>query len=155
MTRVTTLVLVAAVGAVAVAGCRPGSAGPAPLDTRNETCRFCRMSVSDVRFAAQIVAPGAEPVFFDDLGCLSSFLKSTTSLQADAVAYVADHRTKEWVPAVAAVFTRVAGLETPMGSGVIAHKDAGSRDADPAARGGQNVPAGEVAPAIGSKGAGR
>ena len=40
-----------------------------------------------------------------------------------------------------AVYTRVPGLETPMGSHVIAHADAASRDQDPDARGGTPVAA--------------
>jgi len=52
------------------------------------------------------------------------------------VAWVADHRTKAWVRADRAVYTRVPGLETPMGSHVIAHADAASRDQDADARAG-------------------
>jgi len=96
------------------------------------------MMVSDVRVAAQIVAPGEEPLFFDDIGCLRDYLAST-SAAADAVVYVADHRTGAWVDATQAVFTRSATIETPMGSGIIAHADAASRDADDAARGGSGV----------------
>jgi len=50
-----------------------------------------------------------------------------------AVLYVADHRTKAWIRADAAVFTAVASLATPMDSHLIAHADAASRDADPGA----------------------
>jgi copper chaperone NosL len=60
------------------------------------------------------------------------------------VAFVADHRTKSWVRADRAVYTRVPGLETPMGSHVIAHADAASRDQDPDAAGGTPVPATEL-----------
>ena len=49
---------------------------------------------------------------------------------------MADHRTGAWVRAETALYTKVASLETPMGSHLIAHADAASRDADPAARGG-------------------
>ena len=38
-------------------------------------------------------------------------------------------------PPPTAVFTQVPGLETPMGSHLVAHADAASRDGDPAARG--------------------
>lgn len=130
------LVLLAAV----FAGCASGPPGPAPLDTRNESCRSCRMAVSEARFASQIVAPGEEPLFFDDLGCLRDHL-SSAGAPPNAVAYVADHRTRAWTRADRAVYTRVPALATPMGSHVIAHADAASRDADPAARGGSPLSA--------------
>ena len=115
------------------AACAPGVPAPAPLDTRNETCGYCRMPVSDPRLAAQIAAPAEEPRFFDDLGCLRDFLSQEAPRKRGAVVYVADHRTGEWTPAELAVFSRCPSVETPMGSHLLAHAGAASRAADPAA----------------------
>jgi len=105
------------------------------------------MPVSDARLAAQIVAPGEEPGFFDDIGCLRDYLARSPA-RPGSVAYVADHRTKGWTRAWAAVYTR-SRLETPMGSHWIAHADAASRDADAAAAGGTPVTAREIFGAAG------
>jgi copper chaperone NosL len=102
------------------------------------------MAVSERRFAAQVAAPAEEPRFFDDLGCLRDWLAAEPALRPQAIAYVADHRTGEWVPAAAAVYTEVQGLETPMGSRLIAHADAASRAADPIAGSGRALIASEV-----------
>ena len=134
MTRVG----IALVGAVIATACGGGAPEPAALDARNEACASCRMAVSNARFSSQLVASGELPRFFDDLGCLAAFLKAGKA-PAGAVAFVADHRTKAWVPADHAVYTKVPGLETPMGSHVIAHADAASRDQDPDAKGGVPV----------------
>lgn len=123
------------------AACGRGLLPPAPLDTRNDACAECRMTVSAARFASQIVAPGEEPRFFDDLGCLAAHLRNGAPLPSGAVVYVADHRTREWAVAASAVFTKVAGLDTPMGSHVVAHASSTSRDADPAAAGGEPIDA--------------
>ena len=125
--------------ALLAGACGGAAPGPASLDTRHDACAACRMAVSSRRFASQLVAPGEEPRFFDDLGCLAEYVRSQRSLPAGATAYVADHRTGEWIPAAAAVLTRVSGLETPMGSHVVAHANVASRDADPDARGGTPV----------------
>jgi copper chaperone NosL len=124
--------------AFVAAGCGGGEPEPAALDTRNEQCTSCRMAVSSAVFASQLVAPGELPRFFDDLGCLADYLKAGKAPKG-ATAFVADHRTKAWVRADRAVYTRVPGLETPMGSHVIAHADAASRDEDADARGGTPV----------------
>jgi copper chaperone NosL len=129
--------------ALALAACAGGVPEPAPLDTRNDACASCRMAVSDARYAAQLVAPAEEPRLFDDIGCLAEYLRRQEA-PAGAIAYVADHRTKAWVPASHAVYTRVPGLETPMGSHLIAHADAASRDADPDARSGSRLFAPDV-----------
>ena len=118
-----------------LAGCGGAPAGPAELDTKHEQCAFCRMGVSDRRFAAQLTAPGAEPKFFDDAGCLRDWLKEPTE-KAPWTAWVSDHRTKTFVPAATAVYAKSPTVQTPMSSGILAWADASSRDADPAAAGG-------------------
>jgi copper chaperone NosL len=140
---VTRHVLAAGVAAL-LAACAAGPPPPASLDTGNEACAHCRMAVSERRLAAQIAAPGEEPRFFDDLGCLRDWLAEHPSLHPEAIAYVADHGTAEWVPAAEAVYTEVPGLETPMGSHLVAHADAASRAADPIAAGGGTLTAAEV-----------
>ena len=110
--------------------CRGGEARPAPLDTRHDVCRSCRMPVSDSKVAAQLAAPDEEALFFDDIGCLRDYLSHAGALPPGAVAYVADHRTGAWVAASGAVFSRCPSIETPMGSHLIAHGDAASRAGD-------------------------
>ncbi len=124
------------VGLGLLLGCTSGPPGPARLDTKNEQCAFCRMAVSDPRFAAQLVAPGEEAKFFDDVGCFADYVRQKRPLPKGALGYVADHQTKAWVRAEQALYTKVPALETPMASHMIAHSDAASRDADPAAKGG-------------------
>jgi copper chaperone NosL len=133
-------------GAVFTIGCRTSAPPPAALDTVHEPCGFCRMIVSDQRFASQIVAPYEEPRFFDDLGCLTSYLTNTPALPTGAVVYVADHRTKVWVRAERAIFTRVGTLAAPMTSHIVAHESAASRDADTDAAAGTPVALRDVVP---------
>ncbi|MFB3853793.1 MAG: hypothetical protein ACE148_08210 [Vicinamibacterales bacterium] len=133
---------VLALAALAVA-CS-GAPEPAPLDTNNDACARCRMAVSDRRFAAQLLAPGEEPLFFDDIGCLRDYLKALPALPRGAMAYVADHRSGEWVDAARAIYSVSDSLRTPMASGLVAHADAASRDEDEAAKGSRNVPPAEV-----------
>ena len=133
-----------AVALLLSAACSSGPARPAAVDTRNDACNSCRMAISDRHFAAQIVAPGEEPRFFDDLRCLRDHLAQTPALPPHAVAYVADHRTGAWVRAARAAYVQVPALETPMGSHWVAYTDAASRDADPYARGGTPLPAAAI-----------
>lgn len=119
-------------------GCSSGMPQPVTIDTANDSCTYCRMIVSDVRLGAQIVTPGEDSRVFDDLGCLRDYLEAHP-LASEAVVYVADHLTAAWVPAHAALYTKSTSRATPMASGLLAHADARSRDADVAAVGGQPV----------------
>ena len=118
------------------AACSSDAPAPAALDTRHEACARCRRRVSEARFAAQLVAPGEEPRFFDDVGCLRDFLRDRPRRTAREVAYVADHRTRSWVRAANAVYVRVEAIATPMGSHLVAFADATSLAADRDAAGG-------------------
>jgi copper chaperone NosL len=121
--------------AALVAGaCASGPAPPAKVALGQDACAHCRMTLVSQSTAAQIARRGDDPVFFDDFGCLRDYLGSHAT-PGDAVVYVAGHRTSDWVNARSAVFTRTS-TATPMGSGLLAHADAASRDADPAAAGG-------------------
>lgn len=132
-----------AIGATLIGVACAHTLAPAALDTKNDACAFCRMIVSDERTASQVAAPLEEPRFFDDFGCLASYLASA-KLPAGAVVFVADHRTKEWVRADAAIFTRLSGAAGAMGSRIVAHASAASRDEDLDAAGGTTIPAAEV-----------
>lgn len=134
MSKSTSRRILALAGLLAAA-CGRGPLAPAELDARHESCRFCRMAVSQRVFAAQIVAPGEEPLFFDDLGCLRDYLAAGGRVAEGGTAFVADRRTGDWIPARRAVYSQVPGLDTPMGSHLVAHADVASRDADAAATG--------------------
>jgi copper chaperone NosL len=131
---------------VMAAACGAGAPEPAVLDVGREACAFCRMTVSQAEFASQVVVPGELPKFFDDLGCLGNYLAGTPA-QASAVIYIADRRTKTWVRADEAVFTRVPTLSTPMGSHLVAHATPASRDADPEVADGVPATLADVVPA--------
>lgn len=122
--------------------CSAASPQPAPLDVGNEICASCRMPVSDASLAAQLVAPGEEPRFFDDIGCLRDYL-SRSPQPRNAACFVADHRTRAWVRRDAAIYLR-SDIATPMGSHLTAYADNASAAADPAARGGSLLSAPQV-----------
>ena len=126
----------------ALGGCA-NNLEPETLVKGQDACALCRMPVSDIHFAAQITAPGELPLFFDAPGCLGEFVKAGKA-KAGSLAFVADHRTGSWVRADRALYTRVPTLSTPMNHHLIAHQNAGSRDADSDARGGQAIDPREI-----------
>lgn len=138
--------LASATAALLAFACFGGPQRPATLDTRTDLCAYCRMPVSNQRYAAQIVVPGEDPRFFDDIGCLSNFIQRNTAPARSTTAYVADHRTGEWVSAATAIYTMVPALETPMSSHLIAHGSAASRSADIVAASGTIVPPSQLFP---------
>ena len=52
------------------------SASDAPKDPvwGKQACSSCAMLVSDPHFAAQLLTPAGDHLYFDDVGCMASFL---------------------------------------------------------------------------------
>ena len=111
------VVLAAALG---LSSCSSAPPRPDTIRTGEDACAQCRMTILSLKTAAQIVAPGAEPVFFDDLRCLTDY-RARTMVTGDAMVFVVDHATGEWIDERDAVITR-AHEQTPMGSGLIASR---------------------------------
>lgn len=162
-TRATTVAarvpaLAAALALAVCTACAPARPEPIAIDTRNDACSWCRMAISDPRFAAQLVAPSMEPRLFDDIGCLRDYLTGGAQVPEGAAAFVADHGTRAWVPAARAVYRQVENRATPMGSGLVAWADDTTRTADP--DGGTGIPRaardvfGPAGPPGGASGAG-
>jgi hypothetical protein len=79
-----------------------------------QPCAHCHMLLSDPQYAAQLVTKDGERLYFDDVGCLASYLASG----ARAVANVWVHTANGWRDAYS---TRYAsGASTPMGYGYMA-----------------------------------
>ena len=135
-------------------GCAVACGGGAPVAVSLQPgtpCAHCRMTLLDQKLASQLLAPGEEPRFFDDLGCLTAFLAAHPA-QPRTRAFVADHLTGAWVDAARAAYSRSAAIGTPMGSHLVAHADAAARAADTSIRDAQPLTAGMVFGAVGAPG---
>lgn len=85
----------------------------APVDPvwGKQPCSHCKMLVQDPRFAAQVITPQSERAYFDDVGCLVSYLAEHPNAKDARVRDAAGR----WVDARAARYR--AGASTPMGFG--------------------------------------
>lgn len=68
-----TVLVAALVMSMLLTSCK---AGPEPLRVGKENCDFCKMTISDARFGAEIVTDKGKLYKFDDMHCILSYLKS-------------------------------------------------------------------------------
>lgn len=52
--------------------------GPIPIQIGKDTCHFCKMTISDVKFGAEIVTIKGKVFKFDEYHCLNKFLQEGT-----------------------------------------------------------------------------
>lgn len=103
-----------------LAGC--GTWERKPVDIFPEDmCASCKMSVSDQRFASEILAESGEVFKFDDPGCLEEYRRVHPDLKI-AAKFVKDYEGGTWLRWEDAVIV-TTGLFTPMGSGKVAVRD--------------------------------
>jgi copper chaperone NosL len=113
--------------ALAISACARSSGGPPEIHYGRDACARCGMIVSEERFASGYVAPGGETVAFDDLGEFLALVSMDSALAAKS--YVHDAQDGRWLRATQAVFVKLPGLATPMGSGYAAFSsEAGARE---------------------------
>lgn len=111
--------LAAAVATLAIAGC---TAGPRPIDYGHEECAFCRMTVSDPRFGAELVTTTGVVRTFDSIECLVSYYAQVRDSGRVRSLWVSDFQHPgTLLPAERAQYVRGATvIGTPMGRGLAA-----------------------------------
>jgi copper chaperone NosL len=109
---------------VALAGC---SSGPQPIKPGTDQCHFCKMTISDPRFGAELITRKGKVYKFDDVVCLKNFRRSGVLDDADKAAlwftdFAGSHNL---VAESESAFLQSEALHSPMGSNIAAfsHKD--------------------------------
>ncbi len=79
----------------------------------HDICYLCKMAISQLNFATEIVTPAGEVYKFDDIGCMIEF-KRMKGLPKGSVMFVRDFYSEEWVKIEEAYFVRSEKIQTPM-----------------------------------------
>lgn len=106
-------------GAALVACARPT---PRPIAYGDEACRHCHMTIADPRFTAELVTATGKVYVFDDVGCLTAFVREGTVPPNQVRGlWVYDYLEPDsLLDARQAIYLRVDSLATPMASHLVA-----------------------------------
>ena len=104
---------------LSLGGC---STQPQPLRIGLDNCDFCKMTISDNRFGAEIVTRKSKIFKFDDEHCIVAFLNSKKVAQQDiAGIYFTDFNTpNQLINVEKAFFLQSPALKSPMNGNVAA-----------------------------------
>jgi len=102
--------------------CSSCNSGPQAIDPGVDHCYSCKMTISDVRFGAEIVTRKGKIYKFDDMHCLLSFLRSNMiekeqALDVYLTNYSGDHQL---INAKEAMMLKADDLRSPMGGNIAA-----------------------------------
>jgi copper chaperone NosL len=106
-----------------LAACSQKPVDPVEIDP-SDMCSYCKMAISEKRYAAEFIDKQGEAHKFDDLGCMKQFLQ-TKKLGQDGPKYffAIDYESKQWLPAQLASFVRSNQFKTPMSGGIVAIRE--------------------------------
>jgi copper chaperone NosL len=105
--------------AVLLLGC--GGREPQPIAFGEENCDYCRMTISDPRFGAELVTATGKVRKFDSVECLASFHLANRAAGSPRGLWVSDFdRPGTLVPADSARFVGGGDARSPMGLGLVA-----------------------------------
>ena len=119
----TGLALLLGASAAPVLGALDGCAAaePRPIEYGRDQCAFCRMVVSEPRFAASLLTAAGRTLVFDSVECLASYTSRHRAARERAPRSLwvsVDARPGRLVPAEEARYARDAGSPSPMGKGI-------------------------------------
>jgi copper chaperone NosL len=99
--------------------------GPKAINYGTDGCDFCKMTISDNRFGGELLTQKGKAYKFDDLHCLSAFLKSSAVAPADiAEIYLVDFsRPGTLISSGESYFLKSEDLRSPMGANIAAFKE--------------------------------
>lgn len=105
-----------------LANCQSRVAEPVAIEA-NDMCAFCRMSISEKRYAAELIDREGEAYKFDDIGCMVNFMKQRENDGSIRAIFVMDFERREWLKAEDAFFALSPKFKTPMSSGIVAFEN--------------------------------
>ena len=97
-----------------------GSNGPEPMNYNQDACDFCKMSISESKFAAQLQTKKGRVYKFDDLSCMLGYTKTNENLAVKNF-YIGNF-TKEnnLIDATTAFYVKSEAVKSPMSGNVAA-----------------------------------
>lgn len=118
--RLPLRVLCVIIGMMALANCQEQTVEPVDL-VPEDMCDYCKMAISEKRYAAELIDIEGQEFKFDDIGCMSNFVRRSG---AKVSAYfVMDFDERQWIKAEDAYYIRSPELTTPMNGSIVAFKN--------------------------------
>ena len=96
------------------------NSGPEPIMLGQDACSFCKMSIADKRFGAEIITKKGKIYKFDDVHCVLGFMKANTINSNDIKeTYLVNFdEPHNFIEAQKAFLLKSEELHSPMGGNV-------------------------------------
>lgn len=97
-----------------------GSDTPKPIKLNSDACDFCKMTISNGKFAAELITKKGRYYKFDDVTCMVKYAKSNTVVSYKSF-YVSDYsKDNTLIPVEQSFFLKGGKISSPMRGNAIA-----------------------------------
>ncbi len=94
------------------AACKPQ--GPVPIQLNTDQCEYCKMSVSDPNFGAEVITDKGRVYKFDDLSCLVGYVNENPETAIGQYYVNAYGKDNELIDATGAHYVEGGSVHSPM-----------------------------------------
>lgn len=106
-----------------------GAKGPEPIALNSDACEYCKMSISEGNFAAEIITDKGRVYKFDDLKCMIGYAAAQENASGNKY-YVGNYlKENELIDAGTASYVKSDALRSPMGGNLAAFSSQEAADA--------------------------
>lgn len=105
--------------ALFISGCQ---SGPEPIQFGKDQCDFCKMSIADPKFGAELVTAKGRVYKFDAVECMVPYMEENPDEYAHVVA-IAYNDPKALHPVKDMQFVISDEIRSPMGAGLLSFSD--------------------------------
>jgi copper chaperone NosL len=114
------IILVAA-SVLAIMSCQ--KSGPKDFVLGKDQCDNCRMTITEQKFATQLITAKGRAYKFDDISCMTMYESSNPDKATNAKTYVVDFPSGQFLEKSRATFIKGGSIKSPMGGNTQAYKD--------------------------------
>ena len=97
--------------------------GPQDIAVGKDQCDNCKMTISEPKYATQLITEKGRLYKFDDISCLTDYETSNTESTTNAKTYVADFPSGKFIERSTATFIKGGDIKSPMGGNTQAFQD--------------------------------
>lgn len=93
---------------------------PKPIKLNYDTCDFCKMTISNAKYASELITKKGRCYKFDDVSCMIKYLKDNSDL-ANAELFVTNYSNEnQFIPVTKGFYLLGGTVRGPMGGKVVA-----------------------------------
>jgi len=114
--------IILAVFLIIIIGLTSCTVGPQKIRIGKDVCSFCKMSIADNRFGAEVITKKGKVYMFDDTHCLSGFIKANTidNKEIKNTYFVDFNEPHDLIESGQAFLMKSTQLRSPMGGNIAA-----------------------------------